>query len=314
MKELIELTDSDAGTHGVGHWIPADVFADIILDGVVCYGQLSGVVTLMEYDFSAGGGDTIQVRYVSPRTHSCASRTGSNQECSCLSDTSTTFGTYSIKVLPWGDYDLVCGWSIFEADGPVVKLILNEMAKRMAMCRDSHIWDSLANNLSAPNIDVETFAVCSDSGIAGSCCTFTFNLYNSIIEVQKHMQGDAYEPDYVIMHPTVAAYLYFRDGSYSHAGLPQIKYDEKGQLVSISGMKVIECCNADTCSSNTSGDGTNINAVIIDSKRAIGEVWGKRPTFNEFYDAKCDRYEEVLWQYWGAATCDPNAIGWVSNP
>lgn len=309
MRSFEELTDSDDGTGGVGAWIPADVYADLILDGVVCYGKLSGVITAMEYDFTAGGGDTIQVRYVSPRTSpSCASTTG---VCNCLSDTSTTFGTYNIPVKPWGDYDLVCGYSIWEAKGNVVALILNEMAKRMAKCRDEYIWDRLTTGVT-PNIDQESAVVCSDGVIETSCCTYTYDLYNSIVTVKQHMKGECYEPDYVIMHPEVAAYLYFKESGSAPfmAFMPGIKFDDKGNLLEVAGLKVIETGAAERCS-DTSGE---VMAVVIDSSRAIGEVWGKRPTFNEFYDAKCDRYEEVLWQYWGAEHLDQNAIGWISNP
>jgi len=301
-----ELTSSAETTT----WIPADVYANVILDGVVCYGQLSGVVTALEYDHTKGGGDIIQVRYISPRTASCAS-VDSNLGCQCLSAVSSSFGTYPIQVEAWGDYDQVCGWTIWETEGNIVEMILKEMAKRLAKCRDAQIWSNLVTaGTGAPNITLSSFCSCSDGVISGSCCTYTYNLYNSIISVQKHMQGDAYEPDYVVMHPDVAAFLYFRDGAYTYAQLPQMKYDGKGQLISISGMKVIECCNANMCNNA----GGRVMAVVLDSKRAVGEVWGKKPTFEVDRQPECDLYKHVLWQYWGSHSLDPLAVGWVVNP
>jgi len=317
VRTIEELTDCTDGTGGTGAWVMDDVFADIVLGGVVCYGQLSGVVTAMEYDFSAGGGNTIQVRYVSPRTASCASKT-ETYCCTCLSEASTTFGTYSIRVRAWGDYDLVCGFSIWSAKGNVVALILKEMAKRMAMCRDAEIWSNLTDDFTTPNFVNKTEVSCEDGQISGSCCTFTYDLYNSIVSVIQHLRGDAYDPDYVIMHPNVAAYLYYKDAAgYFYDRMPGTTYDKEGNLQTIRGCKVIESCNATDCNDTgallpTNKDG--IMAVVLDSARAVGEVWGKRPIFHEFYDAKCDRYEEVLWQYWGSNAMDTNAIGWVTNP
>jgi len=305
MKGFEELTDSEPnGTGGVGPWIPEDVYANFILDGVVCYGQLSGVVT--------AGGDTIQVQYISARTTSCASQGKDDErECACLSAVSSNFGTYPVPVQAWGDYDKICGFSIWEAKGNIVEAILKEMSKRLAWCRDAEIYSNLITDVGSPNIDVETVCVCEASKIEGGCCTFTFDLYNSIISVQKHMQGDAYEPDYVIMHPSVAQYIYFKDGAgYHHGAMPQVKFDGKGQLTTISGMKVIECCNATDCAG---GSGV-VQAVVIDSSRAVGEVWGKKPTFEVQRIPECDQWKHVLWQYWGSSILDPLATGWVSNP
>jgi len=304
MKSLEELTSNSE----IASWVKADIFADTILEGLVCYGQLSGKITALEYDLTAGGGDTVQVKYVEKRTNSCTSMTGS---CLCLSDTSTTFGTYDIKINAWGDYDVVCGYSEWKADGDIMPLIMNEMAKRMAECRDEEIYNNLVTNIGTPNIDKESKVSCADGVIAGSCCTFTYELYNSIVTVMKHMQGDSYEPDYVILHPDVAKYLYFKDGTgYFYSQIPGTSYSEDGKLQTLAGLKVIECCNANDCSDNAG----EVQAVIIDSRRAVGEAWGKRPTFTEFYENYCDRTRLVLWQYWGSAALDSDAVGWVSNP
>ena len=92
--------------------------------------------------------------------------------------------------------------------------------------------------------------------------------------------------------------------------MPGTSFSADGKLQTIAGLKVIECCNATRCS-GTPGE---VMAVVIDSKRAVGEVWGKKPTFSEFYENHCDRYRYVLWQYWGTSELDPNAIGWIENP
>ena len=46
MKSLEELTWNT----NVTSWVPADTYADLILEASVDYGKLSGVITAMEYD------------------------------------------------------------------------------------------------------------------------------------------------------------------------------------------------------------------------------------------------------------------------
>jgi hypothetical protein len=278
-----------------------------VLDGVVCYGQLSGKITALNYDLAAGNGNTVNVPYVSPRTESCAT----SDACGCLSAASTTFGEYPIEIEPNGDYDLVCNWSTYQARPGVMGKIMNEMSKRLAKCRDAAIWTDLTG--ATPNTTITSSVSFPASRATDSCCNYTYDLYNMIIDAQKHLQGDAYEPDTVILHPLTAVYLYYKENGdmpQPTAGAPLVKYDGSGQLVSIAGMKVIECCNA-TAPSTASGA---VLGIVLDSKRAEGEAWGKRPTFSEFYDAKCDRTELVLWTYWGAAVLDPDAIVHLANP
>ena len=299
MKSLEELTYSSQ----TASWIAEDVYSDWIMDAVVCYGDLAGKVTAMEYNMTAGCGDRIQVRYINARSHSCATA----DPCECLSATSSTFGTYPVPVFAWGDYDQLCNFTEWETCGPLRAKIMNEMAKRLAKCRDDKIWSELTTNIS-PNTDIETDDTCSTAAMGSSCCTYSFNLYNCIIEARQHLLSDGYDPDYVIMDPTVAAYLYYAQNHYPAE--MNLKWTNDGHIKYIGELQVIETCTATTCN-NTSG---SVQAVVIDSSRAVGEAWGKRPTFNEFYDGKCDRTEITIWQYWGASDLDCNAIVWISNP
>ena len=292
-------------------WIPTEDFVDLILEGVVAYGDLSGNgVTALEYDMSAGHGDSVMVRTVTPRTHSCAS----TDACGCLSATSTTLGQTNIEVYQWGDYDKICDFTSWKTNGNLMQTIAKEMSKRLANCRDSAIWTSLCG--ATPNTTVNTTAAWSSSRTTDSCCLFTFDIYNAIIEARQHLYGDGYDPDTVLVHPYVAAYLYYKEnGSVPAVGdiSPLIKYNDNGFVASIAGLRVVEVkvAAADDSSPASSGDEL---AFVIDSSRAIGEVWGKRPEFNQFYDGKCNATELTLWTYWGHAILDSDAIVAIENP
>jgi len=300
MKTLTELTDSTSAAT----WIPTEQFSDLILEASVCYGDLSGKITAIDYDLKAGQGDTVNIRYVAART---AQTIASN--CGCLSATSNTLGEYTIDISKYGDYDYMCGISMFTAGPRLKDSILNEMAKGLAHARDAAVWAAIIGGAAATWTYTARMADDALSVVTvGGCCSFVTNLYNSIVSVRQNMKGACLNPDYVIMHPSVARYLYFKDSTYPLANL--LKFDGSGNLSEIDGLKVIESGSA-TAASATSGA---TMAVVIDSSRCVGEVWGKRPTFTEQYVAECDAYKEVIWSYWGTGRLDPAARGRILNP
>jgi len=297
MKTLTELTDTTA----LATWIPTEQFADLILDGVVCYGHLAGKVTALEYDLQAGQGDTVNIRAIAARTAQSIT-----DACGCLTATSSTFSEYTIDVGKLGDYDLMCGISIWQAKGNVKSAVLYEMSKGLAHAQDAALWTAMTNG--AWSYTALTTVSCnSTSTTSAFCCAFAFNLFNSIVSIKQQMKGACYEPDTVVLSPTVAKWLYYKDYTYPMGGM--VKFNDKGDLIEIDGLNVIETGSATACS------GSKVTlAVILDSRRALGEVYGKRPAFSEFYENNCDRYREVVWMYWGCGRLDPAAKGRVMNP
>ena len=194
--------------------------------------------------------------------------------------------------------------------------IANEMANRLAHCRDKYLWDAIIG--ATPNTTYTTTSSWSaNPTIQGSCCTFGFDIYNQIILARQHLKGDGYEPDYVLIHPYVASYLYFKEGSggnaYPFQNMPLLKFGDDGFCKEIAGMKVIEVGVAVDDDSEPSAGGDEL-AFVIDSKRALAEAWGQRPKFNEWYDGQCNATELTVWTYWGCDTLDDDAIVEITNP
>ena len=106
MRSFEQLTTETETTS----WIPADAYADLILEASVAYGDLSGVITAINHDMQACEGKIIQVRSVPARTAQALTGVGITD---CLSSTSTTPTTYSITVGKYGDYDTMPGFSLF---------------------------------------------------------------------------------------------------------------------------------------------------------------------------------------------------------
>lgn len=297
-RTLEELTDS---TSAAG-WIVTDVFADLVLEAAVCYGQLAGKVTAMEMDLAAGNGDLVQVRYAAARTAKTATK------CSCWSATSSTLENYDIHVARIGDYDLLCNFTTWEAGPALRDSLMTEMAKGIAAYQDAQAWAALVG-IGVPGIFATTSVACTSTATETSCCGSSYgkSLYNSIVSVAQEMRGLCRNPDTLILHPNVAKTFYYKD--YLYAMGAEVKYDGNGHLTYLHGLKVIETGNATDCVV-TSGA---TMAIVIDSARALGEVWGKRPTFEEQRVPECDQTKVVLNAYWGIDSLDVLAIAHVRN-
>jgi len=303
-KDFFQLTDCDDGAGGSGAWAPSEYFVDLILEGVYNYGDLSGKACTIGTDLAAGHGDVVNIRSVTKRDHACADTTCG----ACLSVTSNTFTDIPITVTQQGDYDKIANWADFQAKGDIVGQVANEMGKRLAHCRDKGLWTALGG--ATHNTTITTNSAWSTTrNLDTSCCTFGVDIYNCIVDARQHLMGDGYEPDYVLIHPYIASYLYYKEGAngYIRDNLPLLSYDKDGYLAMIAGLKVIEvrCAVDDDSSPSDTGDEL---AYVIDSKRALAEAWGMRPKFNEFYDGLCNAIELTVWTYWGCDTVDDDAI------
>jgi len=308
MKTLMELTDDTT----VNAWVPTQAWADLIMEASACYGQLSGVITAVDYDLAAGNGNVVNVRYFPARTAQGPFDCG----CECLSEASTALGVRPITIQQYGDYDKMCEYSLWKAKGPVKEGTLNEMAKGLAVARDAAIWTALTARIGS--YVTYTAMACSAPSATDAestyCCTGRYrkSLYNSIVSLTQEMKGGCLNPDTVIMHPTVSKWFYMMD----YNELPQYSLQfTNGKLTLLNGLKVIETGNATSCNAiRATGSTTSVMAVVIDSSRAVGEAWGKHPEFYEDFVPDCNYWKEVVWMYWGCAALDPNAVATIRNP
>ena len=295
MKELTELI-WDATAAG---WIPTEAWSDLILEASVCYGQLSGVISCVDYDLAAGNGDTVRVRtFPSKATVGCKT-----YNCECLSATSAWLQYVDVDLCQMGIYDEMCAWSLYKAKGPVKEGVLNEMAKALAASRDYYIINAL--NRGAAHAHATTaVSVTSRVTLGGNCCDFRMDLFNSIVSVVAHMRSHCVNPDIIIMNPQTAVWFYIGDRGGDHG--VHVQFDANDKLLSIAGLKVIECGNMPYQPTTRC-----TLATIIDSSRAVAEAWGMRPTFTENYDNICNRYDETVWMYWGASKVSAMSVGRV---
>lgn len=296
-RTLEELT----GAAAVSGWTPDAAFADMIIGASFCGSKLSGVITAIDYDLAAGNGDVVKVRYSPARTAQ-----GPMGSCGCLSAVSSTLSAYSITIKTYGDYDKLCGFSLYEAGPKTRDEILRTMAEALATKRDADIWTAIHSF--KPTYWAQTNVACNSTATEADCCAYKYakSLYNSVVSLIGTLQGACKNPDTLVLSPTVAKWFSFKD--YTQAPEWNTTFNN-GMIATLAGLNVVITGNADACN-GTSGA---TMAVVLDSSRAVGEAWGKRPTFSEQYDNYCDYYKEVIWMYWGTAAFDTTAIGHVIN-
>ena len=323
MRNFEQLT----GDNQTVNWTPSESWADMILEASVAYGDLSGKIGATEVAMDAGEGYTCKIRSVPARVAQGPIAHGSGLAHDCLSYASSRPSVYSVTVQKYGDVDCLSGFSFWSARGNLKQAIMTEMSKGLAKKRDQLIWSALITKQG-----VATTSLGSAMGnknplyknqpkfwratqsLGSAIWGPAINLYDAIIYSEATMrQTNAVAPDTVIMSPTVAAYL-----KYMQAAVPgafNISVDSSNHLLKVGGLTVIETSIASKADLN-SGAGRNAGfaAVIIDSKRALAEIWGKRPFFSELYSPKCDQTDVAIWMYYGTGAMDEKAIWHVKNP
>jgi len=287
--------------------IPRDNFADMILEAALCHSQLVGKITQMEFDVAQGQGGVVQVPMIAARVGQGPFTT----DCRCLTAASSTITTATVTIASWGDYELMCEFPLWKATPYVKGAIINEMAKGLANRMDYFIWQQIWTIANAASHHWHTTVSCNSTATTGVCCVYRFDLWDRIIQGTASMQATGRNPDTIIMSPTVAAWFHKNPGFMdSHPNLLQM--DNMGHITYINGLKYIPFCAARACAVSTGAP--SVLVAIIDSKRAIAEAWGKRPTWEEVRDPHCDDYQEVVWAYWGATSVDAGAIWGILNP
>jgi len=298
-----EFTDSDTGCENdVSAWTPSEQFANLIWSAFYCKGFLAGKVTVRGIDFERGKGDTITIR-----TRGKRSAQGPLAACECLSCVSSSFlAPYSIQLDVYGDLAEICERDLFEA-GDIIKAgIIEDMASGLAEQVDLEIYNQLITATTTYTDTLDNCCQVSDDG----CCLDAFGreLVNSIIDMEASMREAGYRPNFCIVSPTVAAHFKYKEAA-SMIGYPLSFSGNK--LSKIGEMEVIEFPCANSCDE---GPASYVVAVILDSSKAVGEAWGKRPELEQDRNIDCDSTTVAIHMYVGIDELDDNAIGLISAP
>ena len=310
--ESYAFTDSDKLCQDdVDSWSPADYYCSMVWHAAQNYGQLAGKVTVRGCDIKAGDGGVAQIRVISART----SRTTLtlSQGCACISCSSNTFSTYTATIDIYGAYSVICDIDEFRIGGMYKPAVIKSMAMDLAHNKDRVIWTQLISAPAPGNTVTLPDDLACNGATGGSCCSMAARLYQNIIRLEALMRADGYFkecPPTLIMSPTVAAILKYKDG----ASIP-MWFDSQftvtdGLLTSIGHINIIEYNDGPQCTASTA-----TIAIMIDPCRAVSEFYGKPPSWKEDDDPiECLSYKLVLHEYVAIDELDQGAIGHIINP
>lgn len=278
----------------VTNLVPRDLYSTQVLLALYAVRMFAGIISVVREDMTAGPGSTVKVPTISPRVAQ-----GPISEGSALTATATTTSVYAITLAKYGDYDLV-NKEVFHdqtifSQADFITNIGNGLGEKV----DQVVYDALKNGTPASG-NTATLAV------AG---TLT-DLYAKIVTVRAGMKKNKVRPDFLLLGPDQEAQ--FLQDTNQGVRLAQTIVGPDGVLQILAGLKVIV---SPLANSNTSA-ASRVQAILIDSKRAVGEAWGRRPDtiVDELSLSQNDQVKLVTWLRYGCAVLDPKAFGQVTNP
>jgi len=300
-------TDSDTGCEDdVSAWTKADVFADLIWQAAQCGRQLSGVITMRGVDINAGDGLVVQIKAIN------ASSMGSALDpCECSACSSNVFTTYSLTLKRYDIYKVLCNLDIFSVGDSYKAAVVESMSRAFISGIDALIWTAISGAVAGFSEQLAVAADCDPAAPSNGCCNYGTELYKEIIELEAKMREAGYGPDFfLILNPRVATYLKYKEGGNYPPWVAEVQM-EGNTIVKIGNIKVIEYCGATSCTA----DSEAVMAVMVDQKRAVGEAYGKRPSFKTDEDPiECDSQKLIERAYIAVDALDLNAIGHIINP
>lgn len=307
--EVKEYTDSNSGCDtDISAWSPTETYANIIWQAMYCEANLFRVC-VKGLNISAGDGLNITIRTVGKFAAPAAATS-----CECLSCVSAELSEYNLNCLQYGEVTEVCGFDVFDAGEIYRREYLKAFGKRWAEFFDATIWAGLVAAAAGTSTDMANTLVCTPS-VSGSCCSDSslIDLYNAVNATVAAMREGTtpYSPDWMIVSPTVAAiFKRMQTPGVQKWAEKLIQIDGDGRLTGFNGLKVIEYCGAQTCSTATD----TVFAVILDSRRAYGAAFGKRPFLEKDRNIECNSWTYAMWCYFAHGALDVNAIAHIKSP
>ena len=310
--EVKEYTDSDSACPAIiGAWSPTETFANIVWHAMYCEADLFKVC-VKGLDISAGDGLNITIRTIGKFGNPAAATS-----CECLDCVSASLSEYHLNCLQYGEVTEVCSFDVFDAGEIYRRNYLKAFGKIWAQFFDATIYAGLVAAAAATSTDLAATLTCTAalSAPTVNCCANAdlFNFYNAVNTTVATMREGAtpYEPDYMIVSPSVAAILKNMQTPAVQAWAEKvIKIDDSGRLTRFNGIPVIEYCGAQACSTATD----TVYAVIVDSRRAYGAAFGKRPSLEKDRNIDCNSWTYAMWAYFAHGALDVAAIAHIKSP
>lgn len=296
--------DTDCPMGDISDWTPSENFVNAVWHEMYESANLLRVA-VPGLDISKGAGNVVNIRTIARFER--GDITTNEESCGCLSCTSTSVSKESITLQQHGIKAELCEFDIWSVGEKFRQEWLKSLGGVWAEYFDYRIYNELETADPGHNETV-TYAA---AALSGSCCTdgFLLDLYNAVDALVTDMRADYYKPDYMIMHPEIAA-TFRRMMDVKPIFADTIEIGKNGKLKSILGIEVIEYNDANKGSSAGTGDEL---IIVLDSRRAVGAAFGKRPSMESERNIDCNSHTYAMWCYFNAAKLDKDAIGHIEE-
>jgi hypothetical protein len=201
--KMFENTDSDSGCEDIiGDWSPADVYSKIIWNTFVCKADLFKIC-VKGLAIKPGEGLKTQIR-----VYGNLSDPDVKGSCECLTCVSIPFTTHTLTLEQIGKEAIICEKDIWEVGSVLMDAYLTAFSDMWASWFDKEIYDEIETASPGTTETLGTALNC-DPSTAGSCCSDTalVQMYHAVQEIVASMREgtNPYQPDYIVMSPTVAS-------------------------------------------------------------------------------------------------------------
>ncbi|RLI62134.1 MAG: hypothetical protein DRO67_07415 [Candidatus Asgardarchaeum californiense] len=304
-----DFANSDAGCDvDVSSWSPDDIYVNAIWHTMYESSNLLKVA-VKGLAINKGQGLNVQIRTIARFDKSDITTT--SDPCECLSCVSTSFSTYNISLAKHGISTEICEYDVWDVGEVYRKEYAQSLAGVWAEFFDWEIYEELETATPGHSSSLASTAMSCDFSVSGSCCTDAslMAFYNAIDEVITDMRSSYYKPDFIIMHPTIAR-IFRAMQTPQPVFANTVEIGKNGSLKSILGVPVIEFNAANSCS-DCDSTGGDVAVIVIDSRRAVGAAFGKKPKMERERNITCDSTTLAMWTYFGCAELDSGAIGHI---
>lgn len=272
--------------------VDPDAVSDFLLTGLHEMRKLADVVSAVREDITREAGDTVRVAALGSATVGTQNTPGGALAATDTGYTNTAitlqkhFAREDVPTEVWEDQD-----PLTEAR------LLSNHAAGLAEQVDQDILDAL---------EAATPGASEDLATAGNYD----DIYDQIVECKAGLKALKVEPDFLIGNPDVEAALLksVDEGVVNRS----IRLAADGSVAEVAGLRFIVHANAPGELGETTLDA--VQAILIDSSRAVGEAWGRRPAVDTDFDVDSDTHNYLTTIRYGTAVIDETSVGHVKNP
>lgn len=307
-EEPFIYANSDSGCDtDVSAWSPSENFVAGVWHTVYSKSKLLGVANV-GFNVQMGEGNRVDIR-----TLSKLEAPSEMSACECNSCSSNTLGKYSIELKQYSLGITECNFEIYDVGYDLYSKQIQAMGFRYAEFFDAQLYSELDTATAGYTVDLANAISLTPSTVSTSCCedTSLFDLYNAVLDGVAQMREADYSPDIMIISPSVGNILKRMSGIAVSAWANAIIHlGANGEITHFNGLRVIE-----TSAANAASASSDVHlAIIIDSSRALGAAFGRKPFLLTEQSASCNSVEAFMWCYFNAAELDTGAICHIENP